>query len=78
LSSVPDVKIVYPVEANGVFARIPSRAIPKLLKRYFFYPWDIEQSVVRWMCSWDTTEDDVKKFVVFIQQTLGSKKRSGP
>src|SRR6185437_13137996 len=70
LSSVPDVKIVYPVEANGVFARIPARTIPKLLKRYFFYPWDIEQSVVRWMCSWDTTEDDVKKFVDFVRRTL--------
>jgi threonine aldolase len=70
LSNVPDVKIVYPVEANGVFARIPSRSIPKLMKRYFFYPWDIEQSVVRWMCSWDTTEDDVKKFVEFVRRTL--------
>ena len=70
VGAVPDVKIVYPVEANGVFARIPPRAIPKLLKRYFFYPWDAEQSVVRWMCSWDTTPDDVKKFVAFIRSTL--------
>jgi threonine aldolase len=70
LSVVPNVKIVYPVEANGVFARIPARAIPKLLKRYFFYPWDIEQSVVRWMCSWDTTGDDVKKFAEFVRRTL--------
>jgi len=73
LSTVPEVKIVYPVEANGVFARIPSHAIPKMLKRYFFYPWDIEQSVVRWMCSWDTTEDDVKKFVRFLKQALRSR-----
>ena len=73
LAVVPDVKIVYPVEANGVFARIPSRTIPKLLKRYFFYPWDTEQSVVRWMCSWDTTEDDVKKFVAFVKQTLNRR-----
>ncbi len=70
MSSIPELKIVYPVEANGVFARIPSRAIPKLLKRYFFYPWGMEQSVVRWMCSWDTTEDDVKKFVAFVGHTL--------
>jgi len=74
LSSVPAVKIVYPVEANGVFAQIPTRAIPKVLQRYFFYPWDIERSVVRWMCSWDTTEDDVKKFVSFVKKTLGSRR----
>jgi threonine aldolase len=71
LTNIPQVKIMYPVEANGVFAKIPNRAIPKLLKRYFFYPWDVEQSVVRWMCSWDTTEDDVKKFVAFVKQMLG-------
>ncbi len=70
LSQLPEVKIVYRVEANGVFARIPRKATPKLLKRYFFYPWDEEQSVVRWMCSWDTTENDVKQFVEFVKKTL--------
>jgi threonine aldolase len=70
LKNVANAKIVYPVEANGVFARIPRNAIPKLLKRYFFYPWDIEQSVVRWMCSWDTTESDVKQFVEFVAKTV--------
>jgi threonine aldolase len=70
LSKIPDVKIVYPVEANGVFAQIPRDAIPKILKRYFFYVWDEKQSIVRWMCSWDTTEDDVKQFVRFLRQTV--------
>jgi len=70
LKNVGNAKIVYPVEANGVFARIPRSAIPKLLKRYFFYPWDIDQSVVRWMCSWDTTESDVQQFVEFVAKTV--------
>jgi len=74
LSTVPEVKIVYPVEANGVFAQIPSRAIPKVLQRYFFYPWDIERSVVRWMCSWDTTEHYLNKSVSFVKKTLGSRR----
>src|SRR6266496_1119571 len=74
LSDIPEVKGVYPVEANGVFARIPRSAIPKLLKRYFFYPWDEERSVVRWMCSWDTTEDDVKQFVEFVRKTVGGRR----
>jgi threonine aldolase len=70
LSKFPDIKIVHPVEANGVFAQIPRHAIPKILKRYFFYVWDEKQSVVRWMCSWDTTEDDVKQFVRFLSQIV--------
>src|SRR5262249_36304568 len=33
---IPGVKIVYKVEANGVFAQIPRSAIAKLQRRYFF------------------------------------------
>jgi threonine aldolase len=69
-SKIPQVKIVYGVEANGVFARIPRRAIAKLQKRYFFYVWNEVQSVVRWMCSWDTTEADVKQFVEFVRRCM--------
>jgi threonine aldolase len=67
---IPRIKIVYPVEANGVFALVPRSAIPKLLKRYFFYVWNEEQSVVRWMCSFDTTEEDVRQFVRFVSNTV--------
>jgi threonine aldolase len=70
LTKIPKAKIVYKVEANGVFAQIPGEAITKLLKRYFFYVWDEEQSVVRWMCSFDTTEDDVHQFAQFVAKTI--------
>lgn len=70
LSEIPQVKIVYKVEANGVFAKIPRQAISKLKKRYFFYVWDEQQSVVRWMCSFDTTEQDVKDFAKFVAETI--------
>ena len=66
------MKIVYKVEANGVFAQIPRRAIAKLQKRYFFYVWNEETSVVRWMCSFDTTEQDVKQFARFVAATVGA------
>ena len=70
LSKISKVKIVYKVEANGVFAQIPRPAIAKLQKRYFFYVWDEEQSIVRWMCSFDTTEQDVKQFTKFVAETV--------
>jgi len=72
LSKILQVKVVYPVEANGVFARIPRHAIPKIMKRYFFYVWNEEQSLVRWMCSWDTTEADVMQFVRFVRQAVST------
>jgi threonine aldolase len=70
LSKIAKVKIVYKVEANGVFAQIPRKAIAKIQKRYFFYVWDEEQSVVRWMCSFDTTEQDVKQFAKFVGEIV--------
>jgi threonine aldolase len=70
VSKIPQVKIIYNVEANGVFAQIPRQAIAKLQKRYFFYVWNEAQSVVRWMCSWDTTADDVKQFAEFVRRSV--------
>jgi threonine aldolase len=66
LSEIPQVRIMYPVEANGVFAQIPREAIAKIQERYFFYIWSEEESVVRWMCSFDTTEEDVREFTKFV------------
>jgi threonine aldolase len=70
ISRIPRVAIVYPVEANGVFAQIPRQAIAKLQKRYFFYVWNEEESVVRWMCSFDTTEGDVRSFARFVAEAV--------
>src|SRR5258708_8718135 len=66
VKKIPRVKIVYPVEANGVFAQIPQEAIEKIQGRYFFYVWSEEESVVRWMCSFDTTEEDVREVTEFV------------
>ena len=71
IKKIEQVKIIYPVEANGVFAKIPHPAIKKIQERYFFYLWIEEESVVRWMCSFDTTEDDVRQFVSFVAEVVG-------
>jgi threonine aldolase len=71
VKKIPRVKIVYPVEANGVFAKIPQEAINKIQERYFFYVWSEEESVVRWMCSFDTTEEDVREFTEFVKAVVG-------
>jgi len=65
------VKVVQKVQANGVFVQVPRRAIALLRRRYFFYTWDESASVVRWMCSWDTTEEDVRVFAAVIARVLG-------
>jgi threonine aldolase len=70
LRKIPQVRIVWKVEANGVFAQIPPQAIQKIRERYFFYPWIEEECIVRWMCSFDTTEEDVKDFVSAVAEAV--------
>jgi threonine aldolase len=72
IKKIPNAKIVYPVDANGVFAKIPREAIAKIQQRYFFYVWNEEESVVRWMCSFDTTEEDVREFAAFVGEATGN------
>jgi len=58
------------VEANAVFARLPKGRIAALQARRFFYEWDQAGAEVRWMCSFDTTEDDVDSFVEEMREIL--------
>lgn len=62
LQAVAGVEIVYPVESNAVFARMPAEAVRRLRERFAFYDWD-QQGTVRLMCSFDTTAEHVRQFV---------------
>lgn len=70
ISRIPGVKVVWKVEANGVFAQIPRHSIEKIKQQYFFYTWMEEESIVRWMCSFDTTEDDIRQFAEVVAQAV--------
>lgn len=62
LKKIPAIRITRPIEANGVFAIFPERVIKPLQDENFFYVWNDRTSEVRLMCSFDTTEEEVKGF----------------
>ncbi len=70
VKDIPGVEITQPVESNAVFARIPSNIISGLQEKYFFYVWDEETSEVRWMCSFDTTKEDIDGFALQLRAML--------
>lgn len=70
LVKVPQISITQKVEANGVFAIVPKRYVSILQKKYFFYVWNEERSEVRFMTSFDTTEDDIADFVALVRKTV--------
>ena len=70
LREVPQAKVVYPVQANSVFVQLPNKVWNALLDDYFFYLWDEATDVVRWMCSFDTTEEDIHNLVQALKKRL--------
>jgi threonine aldolase len=69
-SQIPGIRLAYPVEANGVFAVLPSAVTAAVQREFPFYVWDEATGVVRWMASFDTTEQDVDDFVAVVTQTM--------
>lgn len=70
VKGIPGVTITQKVQANGLFVRIPANTVESLRNEYFFYTWDETTSEVRWMCSFDTTEEDIKDFARILRSLL--------
>lgn len=62
LEGVAGVRFNQPTQANGLFVTLPPRVADIARRHAFFYDWDAAAGEVRWMCSFDTTEDDVDSF----------------
>ena len=62
--------ITRPVQTNAVFAQLPRAAIAELQRQFDFYVWDEPTHEVRWMCSWDTTEEDVDEFTAALERAV--------
>ncbi len=69
--AIPGVEVTQRVQANAVFARIPTAAIAPLQQRFNFLLWNDRASEVRWMTAFDTTAEDVDAFAAAIALELG-------
>jgi threonine aldolase len=72
LGKIPEVKITQSVDANGVFVTLPPSIISDLQGEQFFYVWNEKFSEARLMCSFDTSEEDVLRFIGKLKQLLQS------
>jgi threonine aldolase len=75
VEGLPGVTVTQPVQANAVFAIVPPEATRRLQERFSFYTWDEATGEVRWMCSWDTTEDDVRQFAAALERAAAVAQR---
>lgn len=70
--AIPGVQLTSTVQANAVFAILPAAVTERLREKFHFYVWNHITGEVRWMCSWDTTEDDVDSFVAAIAEGMSA------
>lgn len=70
VAEIPGVRLAYPAEANAVFVALPRGALDRLARSYLFYVWDEAACVARWMCSWQTTLQDVDELVADVREAV--------
>jgi len=69
---IDGVRIARPTQANAVFAILPADVTARLQERFRFYTWDQATGEVRWMCSWDTTAEDVDAFATAVAEEMAA------
>ncbi|GAB3560017.1 low specificity L-threonine aldolase [Arthrobacter alkaliphilus] len=72
VDAIEGVEPTQATESNGVFAVLPAGVADRLRSAFRFYDWNEANREVRWMCSFDTTEEDVDTFVAAIKRELAS------
>lgn len=70
LGDIPQVSLAYPVETNGIFAFFKPEYSARLQEEYTFYEVDAKEHIVRWMMSFDTTEEEVRHFAQAVRKAV--------
>jgi threonine aldolase len=70
LQQISGVRLLYPVEANAVFATLPTHCHQQLAALGWHYYTFVGQGGARFMCSWSTTERDVDALLTDIGNAM--------
>lgn len=73
LREIAEVKVLFPCQANSVFAELPQAVIGALRDRGWMFYTFIGQGGCRLMCSWDTAERDIDEFVGDLKSALSRR-----
>ena len=71
LAGVDGVRFNQLVQANALFVVLPPGVAEELQREWRFYTWDESTGEVRWMCSWDTTPEQVDAFAEAVRDSVG-------
>ncbi len=68
IKAVPGVRIMFPVEANAVFAEIPTKLQAALREKGWRFYTFIGEGGCRLMCAWDTAPETVDRFASDLEE----------
>ena len=71
LRAIPQVELMFPVQANAVFVSMPQNLIEALHQLGWHFYSFIGAGGARLMCSWATEESDIEALVGDIQRLAG-------
>ncbi|MDR1332142.1 MAG: low specificity L-threonine aldolase [Tannerella sp.] len=70
LQQFPQVRLTQKPETNQLFFTMPPEAARKLEEKYFFYYWNEAAYEIRFVTSWDTTDEDLDGLEVTLKEIL--------
>lgn len=71
LGKLPGAKVVWPVQANEVFVKLPVKAADAMRKRgALFHTWSEADSLYRFVCAFDKTADDTAALIQAAEAAL--------
>jgi threonine aldolase len=73
LRSIPGIKIMFPRQANSVFVKMPPAVADALTQRGWVFYTFIGVGGTRFMCSWDTTEEDIAALAADIRDAFNAQ-----
>jgi threonine aldolase len=78
LRPLSEVRILFPTQANAVFAEFPPHVVLALRRIGWKFYTFIGQGGCRLMCAWDTRPEDVDQFAADVEHCLASAPRDVP
>jgi threonine aldolase len=78
IETIDGVQVTRETQSNGVFASLPPAAADIVRRSFRFYDWDRAIGEVRWMCAFDTTDEDVDGLVSAVKDALSKVSSSRP
>ncbi len=68
LKEFPEIRVPFPVQSNALFVQLPKAWINPVREKFFFYVWDADINLCRWMISFDWQKADSTRLIEAIRE----------